>query len=251
MPKELQFTFESQAELQLWLHDNEFAGLLTLPNEGTVGDDEVNIPVDKRVLLKLSDLRDGGRYAAVPSRGGLRNLRVQVADLDRGQGNLARQREGEMEQALAKHAPQLLLGVPSWLGVSWFCAVSTRPELQEVKLAGETCEFDAVVEVTLPTGKTFILGELKTTTKGTNDVNKLVGKVNRVKEHFQSTSEEHPFRGRPLRAAFMAEFVSRKVEPRVRDACRTSNVFRLRRGNGGIIVAGLAKESCALHARFH
>ena len=101
-------TAQAQAELQQWLGDNEFVGLSALTDsKGTVGDGAANIPALVR-LLRLTDLQDGGRYAAVPTRRSLGKLRLQVTNLDNNQENLARQREGEVEQALTKYAPQLL-----------------------------------------------------------------------------------------------------------------------------------------------
>lgn len=86
---------QSNAELRQWLYHGEFAGLVALPDscKGVVGDDEVNTPVDKRLRLRLRELRHGGRYALVPfcldlrSLRGLRLLRMDVADPD-GLGGL-------------------------------------------------------------------------------------------------------------------------------------------------------------------
>ena len=50
--------------------------------------------------------------------------------------------------------------------VFFFLHEPQRPDRHNVQIGSTTCEFDAVVEVAQETSKTFILGSLKTTTKG-------------------------------------------------------------------------------------
>jgi len=237
--QERPITFKDKDRLDKYLDRNNYKGLeladdapLVAPGSGPT--------LACEPLFDFDDLAPGAKYWPVPKAD---PVIERIVNLEGCRRNLNNCHEQEMGQALAR-ASEVEYGMPPGSA----CEVR---DLRVVKDERGQCkfEFDSVVVQALPGGQCqYWVAEHKMTTKGTGDVDDFLKKVKQAEAYLKS-GPPHVFTGRPLKLAFMSEYMSVEVENKVTDVCGKKQILRLKRGSGGIVRASLRAHAVATPSR--